>query len=233
MALSLQNSLFLRIVSAMLLMPVVLAALVLGGWFFVAMIALAIIISLREWYKMSLLLAEPLLLGSMGALYILFCFMAFSHLRIVENHGAGMALALILSVWASDTGAYFAGKTIGGPKMAPTISPNKTWAGLIGGVVSSTAALVVYALYVGPMISFGFYDLTFPQGATVPELAILGAFITISGQAGDLLISKMKRKVGVKDTGQLIPGHGGLLDRIDSLLLASVFFLAGVKVIGL
>lgn len=229
----LQNSLFLRIVSALVLMPVVLGALIFGGWFFVAMIAVAIIISLKEWYKMSLMMPDALLIGAAGALYIIFCFMAFSHLRLMEFHGAGLALALILSIWASDSGAYFAGKTIGGPKMAPSISPNKTWAGLIGGVISSTAALVLYATYVGPAISFQYHDLRIPSGASILELAILGVFITLSGQAGDLLVSKMKRKVGVKDTGHLIPGHGGLLDRIDSLLLASIFFLIGIKVIGL
>lgn len=233
MASLLQNSLFLRIVSALALMPFVVGALIFGKWFFVIMIAVALIVSLHEWYKMSSLLPDPLLIASMGALYIMFCIMAFSHLRLMELHGAGLALALILSIWASDSGAYFAGKTIGGPKMAPKISPNKTWAGLIGGMVSSTAALVLYGLYVGPAISFEGQDLTIPTEASIPELAVLGALITISGQAGDLLISKMKRKVGVKDTGNLIPGHGGLLDRIDSLLLASVFFLVGIKVIGL
>jgi len=127
-----------------------------------------------------------------------------------------------MSIWASDSGAYFAGRAIGGPKMAPSISPNKTWAGLIGGLVSSTIVLVVYALWFGPWVSQFGIDLTIPHGATVAQLAALGAFLTISGQAGDLLESYYKRKAGVKDSGTLIPGHGGLLDRIDGLLIAAI-----------
>lgn len=233
MALPVHNSLFLRVASAVVLMPLVVAALILGGIPFLAMVGLAVFISLYEWFKMAHLSAMPAVVGVAGFIYIALCFTAFSSLRLYEVQGAGLALALILSIWASDSGAYFAGKAIGGPKMAPKISPNKTWAGLLGGVVSSTAALVLYALYIGPFISFGDYDLSIPTGPTIAQWALLGAFITISGQAGDLLVSKLKRTVGVKDTGHLIPGHGGLLDRIDSLLLAAVFFVIGLKVIGL
>lgn len=233
MGFDLSNSLFLRVVSALLLMPFVVGALVLGGHYFIGMVLLAIIFSVKEWLAMTRLLPSPNILFIAGIIYIVGCFAAFSYLRLEQVQGAGLALALILSIWASDTGAYFAGKTIGGPKLAPSISPKKTWAGLVGGIISSTAGLVAYALYVGPWISTFGIDLTIPQGATVWQLAILGAFLTLSGQAGDLLESYFKRKAGVKDSGKLIPGHGGILDRIDSLLLASVFFLLGIKVLGL
>lgn len=228
------NSLFLRIVSALLLMPVVLAALILGGWFFLTMLMLAIVVATKEWLGISLRLGGARIVYLvLGLLYILICFAAFGHLRLQEDHGTGLALALILSIWASDTGAYIAGKTIGGPKIAPSISPNKTWAGLVGGMVASAAALVVYTLYLGPW-SFGLgVDLALPKGTSVTHLAILGALLTIAGQAGDFLESYFKRKAGLKDSGVLIPGHGGLLDRIDALLLASVFFLAFIKVLGL
>ena len=116
----------------------------------------------------------------------------------------------------------------------PAISPNKTWAGLIGGVISSAALFVVYSLYVGPWLSgVTGTDMAIAENLSVVAILVLGASVTISGQAGDLLISWEKRKVGVKDTGNLIPGHGGLLDRIDSLLLAAPVFLISLKVLGL
>lgn len=234
MALTMDRSLILRTASALALMPVVVAALVLGGWFFVAMIVLAIFIGIKEWVFITKNIHPfPVAEFIAGILYLAIGFAAYSYLRLVLPHGAGLALALILSIWASDSGAYFAGKAIGGPKLAPSISPKKTWAGLVGGLISSTLALVVYALYFGPWISQWGYDLTIPDGANVTQLAVLGAFLTISGQAGDLLESYYKRKANVKDSGTLIPGHGGLLDRIDSLLLAAPFFLLGIKVLGL
>lgn len=234
MALTLDRSLILRTASALALMPFVIAALVLGGWFFIAMIVLAIIIGVKEWAFIARHVQPfPLSEFIAGLFYLAIGFAAYTFMRLELPNGAGLALALILSIWASDSGAYFAGKAIGGPKMAPSISPKKTWAGLVGGLISSTLALLVYALYFGPWVSGFGYDLTIPHGATVLQLAVLGAFLTLSGQAGDLLESYYKRKAGVKDSGTLIPGHGGLLDRIDSLLLAAPFFLIGIKVLGL
>ena len=228
------STLYLRIISALILMPLVLFALIYGGWAFVAMSAVALIISLIEWVRMAKLSPRPFLNGVAGVAYILFCIAAFSYLRLYYPDGAGLALALILGIWASDTGAYFAGKTIGGPKMAPAISPNKTWAGLIGGVISSALLFVVYSLYIGPWLSGATgTDMAIAEHLSVVTIIALGASVTISGQLGDLLISMEKRKVGVKDTGNLIPGHGGLLDRIDSLLLAAPVFLASLKVLGL
>jgi len=230
--LAFNNPLFLRVVSALILMPFVLAALVMGGVLFYLMVALALIISVAEWGRMARLATSPALNGFVGIIYIVFCMACFAYMRLYDPQGAGIALCLILSIWASDSGAYFSGKTIGGPKMAPAISPNKTWAGLVGGVAASTALVVLYALYIGPWISRYGIDLTFPA-ASLPQLVAFGVLATLSGQAGDLLISKEKRLVGVKDTGNLIPGHGGLLDRIDSLLLASVVFLVLLKAFGL
>lgn len=116
----------------------------------------------------------------------------------------GLALTLwtLAIVWATDIGAYFAGRAIGGPKLAPALSPNKTWAGLGGGVAA--------ALVVGGGIAFAF-------GLPRP-LLMLGAPMAVLAQAGDLFESWLKRRAGVKDSGRLLPGHGGALDRLDGVV---------------
>jgi phosphatidate cytidylyltransferase len=228
------NSLKLRVISAFVLIPIVLAAMIYGGYAFLGMIVLAGAISLYEWLNMARLAPSPLLHKILGCAYIILCFLAFAAIRLTYSDGLGLSLLLLLSVWASDSGAYFAGKTIGGAKMAPTISPNKTWAGLIGGVVSSAAVFAFYAQYAGPVLSdTAGLNLHAMEVQPLWILAITGAFITVAGQTGDLLISKEKRLVGVKDTGHLIPGHGGILDRIDSLLLCSPVFLLILMLLGL
>lgn len=228
------KGLYLRIVSGLLLAPLVLFAIVYGDWPFAVMLALALGLSVFEWLQMSRLAQYPLLNLVPGLVYILVCFAAIIQLRLGFVDGAGLTLALLLSVWASDIGAYFTGKAVGGPKMAPTISPNKTWAGLIGGMVSSTAVFAGYVLYAGPWLSVvSGWNVSAAQMVPLPLVLLLGASITISGQAGDLLVSMEKRKVGVKDTGSLIPGHGGILDRIDALMLAALVFLISIKTLGL
>lgn len=221
------RSFVLRVSSALVLMPVVLFDLVYGGLPFLIMLVLAAALSLKEWYGMSKQSNDFMFDLSWGAAYIILCFLSFAHLRMHFDGGEWLALALLLSVWASDTGAYFAGKTFKGPKMCPSISPNKTWAGLAGGVVSSALAFYAFAIAVGPYLA-GLLNKSFHFAGLNDSsfvLLVLGASVTIAGQAGDLLISRQKRKVGVKDTGNLIPGHGGILDRIDSLLLCSLVFV--------
>jgi phosphatidate cytidylyltransferase len=123
-----------------------------------------------------------------------------------------LALYLFFVVWAVDTGAYFAGRAIGGPKLAPKLSPNKTWAGLFGGMVAASLIGYGWALW---------------SGAAWPELALLlGIPLAVIAQIGDILESALKRRFGAKDSGKLIPGHGGMLDRIDGLLLAAPAFCA-------
>lgn len=229
----LHNGLTLRILSALLLMPFVLGAVLEGGLVFGAMLALAFLISVKEWFYIS---KRGFSVNNMifGVCYILFSCLMFYYLREHFPDGAGLCLCLMLCIWASDSGAYFAGKAIGGPKMAPTISPNKTWAGLIGGALASAAGFVLYALYVGPWLTgLTNLDLSILEDFGLFWLALIGASITITGQAGDLLESYVKRRAGVKDSGSLIPGHGGLLDRIDSLLLAAPLFVITLKAFGL
>jgi len=112
---------------------------------------------------------------------------------------------LMLVTWATDIFAYFAGRSIGGPKLAPKISPNKTWAGLIGGMAG--------AAVVGALAAY-----LFGISADVPDFLWLGAPMGLLAQLGDLYESSVKRRQGVKDSGALLPGHGGVLDRLDGLL---------------
>lgn len=228
------HSLILRAASAIILMPVVLYALIAGGTAFLILMGIAAALSVREWWIMSRKGNATALHKLAGIIYLAVCFTAFVYLREYYPDGAGLALCLLLSIWASDIGAYFTGKAIGGPKLAPYISPKKTWAGLFGGLISSAAMFVAYAFYVGPAVTrWTGYDLSIAEGAPVLSLAIIGASITLTGQAGDLLESYEKRRADMKDSGALIPGHGGILDRIDSLLLASPIFLVTLRIFGL
>ena len=118
----------------------------------------------------------------------------------------GWILVLVLGVWAYDTGAYFIGKRFGRAKFLAHISPSKTYAGLIGGVVAATA--------VGAVVLFGL-------GQPPVTALIVGPLLSLAAQAGDLAESMLKRAAGAKDSGTLIPGHGGVLDRVDSFLFAA------------
>lgn len=123
-----------------------------------------------------------------------------------------MVFLLLLIIWASDVGAYFSGRQFGGRKLAPAISPKKTWAGVYGGVLLALAAAFLWSVYIA--------KLQIPPSA----LLILSALTTVTSVGGDLFISIHKRTVGLKDTGTLFPGHGGVLDRYDSLLAGAPFF---------
>lgn len=142
-----------------------------------------------------------------GAVYLGFPAIAIVALRGIPSQGVWLTLVLFIVVWATDTGAMVAGKLIGGPKIAPVLSPNKTWAGTIGGVA---AASLFYALYVG------FLD------GDIVIAALFGAALSVVAHLGDMFESLVKRRFHTKDSGGLIPGHGGVLDRVDSTLSAAL-----------
>ncbi len=222
-----KSSLQLRVISALVLAPLVLYPLVVGGIAFKILAGVAIVLSLYEWSRMARLLPHPLVTVFLGACYILACLIALLYLG--QAFGAGHVLCLVLAVWASDIGAYFTGKTFGGPKMAPSISPNKTWSGLAGGMLASGALVVAYALWCGPWLTGKMgQSMMVGEYNSIAVLFAVGAGVTIAGQIGDLIESSQKRKSGLKDSSNLIPGHGGVLDRIDALLLASPYFLIAV-----
>lgn len=130
-------------------------------------------------------------------------------LRGSEIHGLPTLLWLLLVVIATDVGAYFAGRLIGGRKLWPRVSPGKTWAGSIGGAAIAVAAGLAFAL---------------GTGAAPLRTAVLSLAVSVAAQLGDLLESAVKRRYKVKDSGRLIPGHGGLMDRLDGLVGALWFF---------
>lgn len=164
-----------------------------------------------------------------GVVYIGFSCQIMVWLRDGDSAvGLYNVMTLLFIVWASDIFAYLSGKSIGGPKLAPAISPKKTWAGLIGGSVGSGAVAAALAL----PATVDFLGVATLGGMGVVGYFIMGFILSVVGQAGDLFISLFKRKYDVKDTGTLIPGHGGILDRIDALLLVAIFFGIIARVTG-
>lgn len=143
-----------------------------------------------------------------GAFYIGVPTLSLIWIRADWDNGLLAVIWLLVLVWSADSGAYIAGRLIGGPKMAPNISPNKTWAGLGGCVVAAAVAGVLVAKAAG-IESYGML-----------KVLMVSAFVGLVSQGGDLVESAVKRHFSVKDSSHLIPGHGGVLDRVDALLAA-------------
>ena len=155
--------------------------------------------------------------NGIGALYIGLPALSLVALRVQAVHSIAAVLLIFFTVWTTDTGALAGGRFIGGPKLVPRLSPNKTWAGfLVGTALSVSAVTTLLAL----------------RGARVWEVALLVLTLAIAGQAGDLFESWVKRRMGCKDSGGLIPGHGGVLDRLDSTLFAAPLAAFLVFVLG-
>lgn len=128
------------------------------------------------------------------------------------NYGGFMLLLMFLIIWGADVGAYFAGKTFGKHKLAPIVSPNKTWEGFFGGMVVSLLVAYGYGSYIGLPLDIGYF-------------MVFVLILVLVSVVGDLFVSMLKRKAGVKDTSNILPGHGGLLDRLDSTLSVAPFFV--------
>jgi phosphatidate cytidylyltransferase len=208
----------MRILSAAVLAPLVVIVIGHGGLPFLLFVLGCIAVALHEWFYLATKTDRKLVYGVLGTLYImgtLFCCFL-----IRDFYSANVALLFIAMIWSSDIGAFFAGKIVGGPKMAASISPNKTWAGFAGAAISPAIVGLAWIATMHSLLGLGMADLSY-------YFMVMGAGVAvgIAGQAGDLLVSFVKRKAGVKDSGQLIPGHGGLLDRVDGMMLAAPLFL--------
>ena len=203
-----QSDLGVRTASGLVMIALATAALWFGGWVFAGFVLVAAAAMLWEWHgiTMKMPLSDNGRWGWLagGLLYIGLAVVALMLVR--EVLGFKGALWLMATVWATDIGAYFAGRTIGGPKIAPAISPSKTWAGLIGGMIA--AGLVSWGM--GRWIG------------SDSTLFMLGAPLAVLAQAGDFFESWLKRRAGVKDSSHLIPGHGGVLDRLDGLMPVAI-----------
>jgi phosphatidate cytidylyltransferase len=180
------------------------------AWLGLCFVLLRTLAGIKHWPAPSATAAGLLVIG--GPL------VALLWLRGQPQTGLLLVLFLFLVTWANDIAAYFAGKLIGGPKLAPSISPKKTWSGALGGLAAGVATGYAFAV-VG--------------GSNAPlTMALLAGLLAVVGQIGDLVKSTLKRRSGVKDSGHSIPGHGGVLDRVDGLLaataaLALVVWLSG------
>ena len=249
-----------RIVAAAVLIPVAVAIAYAGGWLWTALVTLAAIGLFVEWLMVvglaadkpviaagvtaltvagfclaigridaalvalavglvavALLTSERRIWSAAGFIYAAVAEVASVLLRLDPTKGFVALIFVLLIVWVTDSGGYFAGRGIGGPKLWPRVSPKKTWAGAAGGFVAS---LAVAGLFAG-----------FDLGKAGPLLLTAGALSVVS-QLGDLFESAVKRRFGVKDSSQIIPGHGGLLDRLDGFVavvaVAAIFgFLRG------
>jgi phosphatidate cytidylyltransferase len=254
------HNLLLRIAAALVMAPLAVAIAYAGGWLWTALVTLAAIGLYLEWLtvigmsKPRLVLVGILILFGVGLLdlghatamyvsalaalgivavavfssnrrawavagicYALAASIASIAVRLDAASGFAALMFVLLVVWVTDIGGYFAGRLIGGPKLWQRISPKKTWAGAIGGFAASLG------------VAAGF--VAFDFGKTVPML-LLGAVLSVVSQLGDLFESAVKRKFGVKDSSHVIPGHGGLMDRLDgfvaAIVVAAIFgFLRG------
>ncbi len=190
----------------------------LGGDLLIAGLAVMVL----SWLASLVLAAQAMrgftLFHVVGVPYLALPVLALVMLR-AGDCGLAVVLVLFAMVWSADTLAYFAGRAFGGPKLAPRISPNKTWSGFLGAVAGGALAGLLAGLAMG-------------QGTV--RLLLAGALAGAVEQLGDLFESAAKRRFGVKDSGQIIPGHGGVLDRVDGLMAAAVLVLAlGVLVGGI
>lgn len=239
-----RSDLGVRTASAVVMVAVAGSALWLGGLFWQAFAAIVGIGVFVEWMLLAVKFEKRIFLRLAwafgGAIYIGCAATLLGLLGTIPDDGVYAVVKILLAVIFTDIGAYAAGRTFGGTKIAPLISPSKTWSGLGGGMIATAALGVVvtyfmhqteltqYAKYVGEHgtpTDWGFDGWLWGKGI------IIGCGIAVVAQAGDFFQSWMKRRAGVKDSGKLLPGHGGLFDRVDGLI--AVLFVIAIMDFGI
>ena len=208
------NELFVRTATALLLVAAALVAAVMGGTVFAVFVAAVATGMFYEWTR--LVRGWGAAWYASGFVYALIPALSLLWIRERDAHGLDLLIWVFLVTWATDIGAYFAGRRFGRRKLAPTISPGKTVEGLYGGVAAATVLGGAWALATGLGVA----------------LLALAPVLAIAAQAGDLFESGMKRRAGVKDSGAWLPGHGGILDRLDGLVPVAVL-TAAAQLLGL
>lgn len=202
------SELQLRILSAIVLAILALGSAWLGGWVFVLVWGAISLLVLQEWLTITRTKPAFAFWGLAGVAYAVALFFSVYALRDHARYGLTAILFLFAVVWAADVFAYFAGRTFGGPRLAPRISPKKTWSGATGGLVGAVLAGLALLAIMG-----------IPVRAAHGVLAIA---LGIASIGGDLFESAFKRRFAVKDSGRMIPGHGGFMDRLDGFIVAAV-----------
>lgn len=183
-------------------------------WLFTTCLAwLLALIAVINFPRATSYWAKKTIIALAGVLMLSACSIALLQLKLWSDDGAYVIYLLFL-IWAADTGAYFSGKLWGKNKLIPNVSPGKTIQGLLGGIFLAECVVVLGALW---------FDVVGLRQCSL--WFIIGTITVLISVLGDLFISMLKRHAGLKDSGQLLPGHGGILDRIDSLIAASVFFV--------
>jgi phosphatidate cytidylyltransferase len=206
-----------RLASAAVMLGLAAVAIGLGGRVLDAFIVVVALVAFGECVQLIMRATDDLALRAAGVALGLAYFGAAAAVLI----GAGTFLLILVIGIAvfTDTGAYFAGRAIGGPKIAPSISPSKTWAGLVGGVAASVAWMFVWLFAIDAPLGWPRFDVGLHLSlANTLGAIVLAALLAVVAQAGDFLESWLKRRAGVKDSSRLIPGHGGVFDRIDGLV---------------
>jgi len=228
-ALSGVSDLPVRLASALAMAGIAGVALWLGSVFWLGFVVLVAGLVLWEWNRL-VRRAGGSPMGEIvwlffGAIYICGAALAMVQVRLSFD-ALGVALGFLTPIIAVDVGAYFAGRAIGGPKIAPRLSPSKTWAGLAGGACAASMVTLANELFDhGPAALAPGYT-----PASLAGAVLAGCVIAVIAQAGDFFESWMKRRAGVKDSSALIPGHGGVFDRVDGFL--AVFFLLFVVAVA-
>lgn len=203
-----------RLISAVILAPIVIAIIYKGALAFQCFIAAVMLIAAFEFWMIAKNEVKNRWKFSVFFFGLSYCALAYiAMISLREEFGPVFTGLVFVGVWASDIGGYIFGKLIGGRKLCPSISPNKTWAGLMGACLFPFFFLDGYLAFFATNLS-GKETYFWGLGASM--------VIGLLGQVGDLFISMLKRRVGLKDTGKLIPGHGGVLDRIDAMMLVVI-----------
>lgn len=202
------SNLLVRSLASIVLIAVTIGAVFHGSYYFAVLVAAGATAVFYEWTRISRGWGAAWYIG--GFLYALIAALSLLWIRDRAENGIALVMWVFLIVWATDVGAYFAGRSIGGPKLAPAISPKKTWAGFYGGVAAATVLGTVWVYLTGLRGTF----------------LLLTPLLSVAAQGGDLFESWMKRRAGLKDSGNLLPGHGGVFDRLDGLLPVAVLTAA-------
>jgi len=204
------SELAIRTISGIVMILVALGAAVAGGYVFAVVAAAVATAVFYEWTRLTKGWGAGWYVA--GFLYAGLAALALLWVRERADNADGLRLLLwvFIVVWSVDIGAYFSGRAIGGPKLAPSISPGKTWAGFYGGVAAATVLGGAWVLTTGLDV----------------VLLLLAPLFAAAAQGGDLFESWMKRRAGVKDSGRWLPGHGGVFDRVDGLLPVAILTAA-------